>query len=78
MKLGRKAEDDLIPFSSFPFCTSFFVLWVWSKSPEQPLVMDVSQAQLDSGASESEALHVADPPETTPARVQCGQPLERG
>ena len=44
MRLGRKAEDDLIPSSPFPFCTSFFVLRTCSKGSTQPLFVGVSQA----------------------------------
>lgn len=43
---------------------SVFVLRVWSKGPEQPLFVDVSQAELDPRGSGGEAVHVADPPET--------------
>ena len=51
VELGRKAEDDLVLFSSPPFCTYILVPRVRSRDPMQPLFMGVSQAELDSGGS---------------------------
>lgn len=75
MKLGRKAQDDLIPVSSPP--SALFVLRTWSRGPKQPLFVDGSQADLDPrplcGAGS-----MTDAFGDFPAPHWCGQLSDRG